>query len=48
MRRDEALAILAAHKGDLLTHHVYTSELKAMYEGLLHRRDEFLGVTLHW
>jgi 2-desacetyl-2-hydroxyethyl bacteriochlorophyllide A dehydrogenase len=33
---------------DLVTHHVHASELKAMYEGLLHQRDEFLGVTLHW
>jgi 2-desacetyl-2-hydroxyethyl bacteriochlorophyllide A dehydrogenase len=33
---------------DLITHHAHTSELKTMYEGLLHRRDEFLGVTLHW
>jgi 2-desacetyl-2-hydroxyethyl bacteriochlorophyllide A dehydrogenase len=33
---------------DLLTHHVHGGELKAMYEGLLHARDEFLGVTLHW
>lgn len=33
---------------DLLTHYVPATELKAMYEGLLHRRDEFLGVTLHW
>jgi threonine dehydrogenase-like Zn-dependent dehydrogenase len=33
---------------DLITHHVHTTELKAMYEGLLHQRDEFLGVTLHW
>ncbi len=33
---------------DLITHHVHASELQTMYEGLLHRRDEFLGVTLHW
>jgi threonine dehydrogenase-like Zn-dependent dehydrogenase len=33
---------------DLLTHHVHTGELQHMYDGLLHRRDEFLGVTLHW
>ena len=33
---------------DLITHHVHASELQPMYEGLLHRRDEFLGVTLHW
>ncbi len=33
---------------DLLTHHVLAGELQAMYEGLLHRQDEYLGVTLHW
>ena len=33
---------------DILTHAVHTTELQAMYEGLLHRRDEFVGVTLHW
>ena len=33
---------------DLLTHHAHAGELRAMYEGLLHRREEFLGVTLHW
>lgn len=33
---------------DLITHHVHTSQLQDMYEGLLHKRDEFLGVTLHW
>jgi 2-desacetyl-2-hydroxyethyl bacteriochlorophyllide A dehydrogenase len=33
---------------DLITHHVHARELKAMYDGLLNQRDEFLGVTLHW
>ena len=33
---------------DLITHHVHASELRPMYEGLLHQRDEFLSVTLHW
>ncbi|HEY3228001.1 MAG TPA: zinc-binding alcohol dehydrogenase [Roseiflexaceae bacterium] len=33
---------------DLITHHVHTSELQPMYEGLLNQRDEFLSVTLHW
>ena len=33
---------------DLITHHVHAHDLQAMYEGLIHRRDEFLGVTLHW
>ncbi|HSH78116.1 MAG TPA: zinc-binding dehydrogenase [Herpetosiphonaceae bacterium] len=33
---------------DLLTHHVHAGELQAMYEGLLHRRSAFLGVTLRW
>jgi len=33
---------------DLLTHSVHTSELKTMYEGLLHDRNNYLGVTLSW
>jgi 2-desacetyl-2-hydroxyethyl bacteriochlorophyllide A dehydrogenase len=33
---------------DLITHHVHTDELHAMYEGLLKQRDEYLAVTLHW
>jgi 2-desacetyl-2-hydroxyethyl bacteriochlorophyllide A dehydrogenase len=33
---------------DLITHHTHARELKAMYDGLLNQRDEFLGVTLHW
>ena len=33
---------------DLITQYVHISELKAMYEGLLHQRDTFLGVALHW
>jgi threonine dehydrogenase-like Zn-dependent dehydrogenase len=33
---------------DLITHHVHAGELKSMYEGLLNKRDEFLGVSLHW
>lgn len=33
---------------DLITHHAHAEELQAMYEGLLHSRDDFLGVTLHW
>ncbi|HWQ16160.1 MAG TPA: zinc-binding dehydrogenase [Roseiflexaceae bacterium] len=33
---------------DLVTHAVDGRELDAMYRGLLERRDEFLGVTLHW
>ncbi len=36
------------HIDDLITHHAHTSELGTMYDGLLHRRDDFLGVTLHW
>jgi len=27
---------------------VHASEAAAMYDGLLNRRDEFLGVALHW
>jgi 2-desacetyl-2-hydroxyethyl bacteriochlorophyllide A dehydrogenase len=33
---------------DLVTHAVDGRELDAMYRGLLDRRDEFLGVSLHW
>jgi 2-desacetyl-2-hydroxyethyl bacteriochlorophyllide A dehydrogenase len=33
---------------DLITHHTHARELKAMYDGLLNQRNEFLGVTLHW
>jgi 2-desacetyl-2-hydroxyethyl bacteriochlorophyllide A dehydrogenase len=33
---------------DLITHHVHTSELKSIYDGLLNQRDEFLAATLHW
>jgi threonine dehydrogenase-like Zn-dependent dehydrogenase len=33
---------------DIVTHHVHASESPAMYDGLLNRRDEFLGVALHW
>ncbi len=33
---------------DLVLHHVPARELHTMYEGLLHQRDEFLGVTLDW
>jgi 2-desacetyl-2-hydroxyethyl bacteriochlorophyllide A dehydrogenase len=33
---------------DLITHDVHAREAAAMYDGLLNRRDEFLGVTLHW
>jgi 2-desacetyl-2-hydroxyethyl bacteriochlorophyllide A dehydrogenase len=33
---------------DLVTHHVHGAESKAMYDGLLNQRDDFLAVTLHW
>lgn len=33
---------------DLLTHHTHGSEAGAMYEGLLHQRDDYVIVTLHW
>ncbi|MEJ7653999.1 MAG: alcohol dehydrogenase catalytic domain-containing protein [Chloroflexia bacterium] len=33
---------------DLCTHHVHASNLGEIYEGLLGRREEFLGVVLHW
>jgi 2-desacetyl-2-hydroxyethyl bacteriochlorophyllide A dehydrogenase len=33
---------------DLVSHDVHAGEAAAMYDGLLNRRDEFLGVALHW
>jgi 2-desacetyl-2-hydroxyethyl bacteriochlorophyllide A dehydrogenase len=33
---------------DLITHHVHPSELPEMYEGLLHGKEEYLGVVLDW
>jgi 2-desacetyl-2-hydroxyethyl bacteriochlorophyllide A dehydrogenase len=33
---------------DLITHHVDGSALPSMYEGLLHERNTFIGVTAHW
>jgi threonine dehydrogenase-like Zn-dependent dehydrogenase len=33
---------------DLITHHVRPEQLQEMYEGLLHRKEEFLGVVLDW
>jgi len=33
---------------DLITHDVSADQAATMYDGLLNRRDEFLGVTLHW
>jgi threonine dehydrogenase-like Zn-dependent dehydrogenase len=33
---------------DLITHEAPATEAQAMYEGLLHRGEEYVGVTLHW
>jgi 2-desacetyl-2-hydroxyethyl bacteriochlorophyllide A dehydrogenase len=33
---------------DLITHQVRPEQLGEMYEGLLHRKEEFLGVVLDW
>jgi 2-desacetyl-2-hydroxyethyl bacteriochlorophyllide A dehydrogenase len=33
---------------DLISHHVHGSELGAMYDGLLNRKEEHLLVTAHW
>ncbi len=53
--RERALRLLAhfVESGklkidDLITHHVHANELKAMYDGLLNQRDQFLGVTAYW
>lgn len=53
--RDRALRLLAhllesgkVKIDDLITHHAPATELKEMYEALLNRREECVGVTLHW
>lgn len=53
--RDRALRLLVhwvesgrVKLDDLVTHDVHASEAATMYDGLLNRRDEFLGVALHW
>jgi 2-desacetyl-2-hydroxyethyl bacteriochlorophyllide A dehydrogenase len=53
--RDRALPLLAhfaaAQKlnlSNMITHHVHAEQAPEMYEGLLHRREEFLAVTMHW
>ncbi len=33
---------------DLITHLVRPERLQEMYEGLLHRKEEYLGVVLDW
>jgi threonine dehydrogenase-like Zn-dependent dehydrogenase len=33
---------------DLISHQVRPEQLQEMYEGLLHRKEEFLGVVLDW
>lgn len=33
---------------DLVTHHVPGDQIGAMYDGLLNKRDDYLGVALHW
>ncbi len=33
---------------DIVTHHIHGTEIKAMYDGLLNQRDEFIGVAVHW
>jgi threonine dehydrogenase-like Zn-dependent dehydrogenase len=45
--------IHSLHRGrflvdDLITHVVSPERLGEMYEGLLHRKEEFLGVVLDW
>jgi 2-desacetyl-2-hydroxyethyl bacteriochlorophyllide A dehydrogenase len=53
--RDRALPLIAhyAESGkidlsNMLTHHVHASQAHEMYDGLLHHRNEYLAVTLHW
>jgi len=33
---------------DIVTHHIHSTEIKAMYDRLLNQRDEFIGVAVHW
>lgn len=33
---------------DIITHFINGSESKAMYDGLLNQRDDFIGVAIHW
>lgn len=33
---------------DLVTHHVPGDQIGEMYEGLLNKRNDYLGVALHW
>ncbi|NJM06749.1 zinc-binding alcohol dehydrogenase [Candidatus Gracilibacteria bacterium] len=33
---------------DIVTHYAHADASAQMYDGLLNRRDEFLGVSLHW
>lgn len=53
--RDRALRLIVhflesgkLRVNDLIPHHVPARQLHSMYEGLLHQRDEYLGVTLDW
>jgi 2-desacetyl-2-hydroxyethyl bacteriochlorophyllide A dehydrogenase len=32
----------------LVTHHIHADSLAAAYDGLLQRKEEYLGVVLHW
>jgi threonine dehydrogenase-like Zn-dependent dehydrogenase len=32
----------------LVTHKIKPSELNKAYDGLLNKKDEYLGVTVHW
>jgi threonine dehydrogenase-like Zn-dependent dehydrogenase len=43
-----ALASKRLRLDGLVTHHVKPEELGGAYEGLLHKKDEYLGVILHW
>jgi 2-desacetyl-2-hydroxyethyl bacteriochlorophyllide A dehydrogenase len=33
---------------DVITHYIHAAEIKAMYDGLLSQRDDFIGVAVHW
>ena len=33
---------------DIVTHYIHGNDAKAMYDGLLNQRDDYIGVAVHW
>jgi 2-desacetyl-2-hydroxyethyl bacteriochlorophyllide A dehydrogenase len=53
--RDRAMRLLAhflesgkVSIDTIVTHHIHGSDIHAMYEGLLKKRDSHIGVAVHW